>query len=655
MPRITSYRLAAIVLLACALAGCNRQPSLAPIPEIPRTGVDPQVAAQMETEITRLRAEVENDQVDLEVRAGAYLEMARLFHAYSLFDSAAVLYQNALALDPTSESSLYLLAVVQEAAGQAAEASGNLQRLLAANPQHLGALDRLARLELVAGRFDSARDLHQRALEVAPRNATSLAGLGRAALAAGDYEGAIQALESALKLQPQATRLHALLAQAHARLGDDEAAATSQSLAGDGEVVSGDAELHRVDQLAKGIGGLLRRGDAALRAGDYAAAASAYQEAALASPDDASVWHSLAAALFRSGRLIPSLQAYERAAGLRPDDADLWFNLGVVYARLGRLKAAITHYGKALELRPESQEIVLGLSEALLLDNRAAEALAVLSKGDHQLTVEGLLIRGASQLALGRAAEASSDVRQALEKDPLNANVHLLRLRIDATERQSLQLVGDDETFAQLPPGASRSRFARGVANHYWAAQIPNEAIGWLRRAVAEQPQPSAFLELAEVLSANGNVAEAVIEYRNAIAAAPRDVALRARVAHQVAAGGDCGGALELLQSGLASDATEPTLNASLVRLLSTCPDEEVRDGQRAVQIASQLVQRVPSITNVEQMAMAFAEAGDFAKAVEWQQRLIASVGSEANEEWLRGARQNLDLYQRRQPVRLSH
>lgn len=60
-----------------------------------------------------------------------------------------------------------------------------------------------------------------------------------------------------------------------------------------------------------------------------------------------------------------------------------------------------------------------------------------------------------------------------------------------------------------------------------------------------------------------------------------------------------------------------------LARHLAACPDRSVRDGARAVELATELVLAVPTLESLETLAMAHAEAEQFEEAIAWQERLL--------------------------------
>ena len=89
-----------------------------------------------------------------------------------------------------------------------------------------------------------------------------------------------------------------------------------------------------------------------------------------------------------------------------------------------------------------------------------------------------------------------------------------------------------------------------------------------------------------------------------------------------------------------------------LARLLAACPDPAVRSGERALQLASGVVRRELSVEHAETVAMALAELGRFADAIDLQRQVLARVEAVASPATLAAVRQRLRLYERGEPCR---
>jgi tetratricopeptide (TPR) repeat protein len=91
---------------------------------------------------------------------------------------------------------------------------------------------------------------------------------------------------------------------------------------------------------------------------------------------------------------------------------------------------------------------------------------------------------------------------------------------------------------------------------------------------------------------------------------------------------------------------------SSLAWLLATCPREKLRDGKRAVEVATKACEMSDwkAIGPLNVLAAACAEKGDFKEAVKWQKKVL-EIGFPDKEESQK-ARQRLALYEKGKPFR---
>ncbi|WP_394205910.1 sel1 repeat family protein [Shewanella waksmanii] len=87
--------------------------------------------------------------------------------------------------------------------------------------------------------------------------------------------------------------------------------------------------------------------------------------------------------------------------------------------------------------------------------------------------------------------------------------------------------------------------------------------------------------------------------------------------------------------------------------ILATCPEAEYRDGNKAVEIAQSLVKlNEQDPTNLDNLAAAYAELGDFQLAVKTQQKAIDALKQTAEINRSDEFEARLQTYQAKQPYR---
>jgi tetratricopeptide (TPR) repeat protein len=93
----------------------------------------------------------------------------------------------------------------------------------------------------------------------------------------------------------------------------------------------------------------------------------------------------------------------------------------------------------------------------------------------------------------------------------------------------------------------------------------------------------------------------------------------------------------------------------ALAFALATSPDAALRDGERALRLAQEAVRETEAThpDYLDTLAAAFAEQGDFERAVAEQERALALIeGHALPAEVVAGFERHLDLYRAGQPLR---
>jgi tetratricopeptide (TPR) repeat protein len=95
----------------------------------------------------------------------------------------------------------------------------------------------------------------------------------------------------------------------------------------------------------------------------------------------------------------------------------------------------------------------------------------------------------------------------------------------------------------------------------------------------------------------------------------------------------------------------EPSAHIRLAHILAACPDDKVRDGKKAVALATNACELSGYATAdyVDTLAAAYAETGDFTAAVKWQAKAIELESDPKQKEEYHA---RLKLYQEKKPYR---
>lgn len=640
----TNFLLA--VLLAWAHVGAVERSELLPLPlpDLSEMGE----AARERLELLQVRvADLKTSASDGEL-AEAYGTLGKYYIAHHLNDAAEVALFNASLLAPDDFRWAYYLGFVYQMVGKLELERDAFERALALRPEDVPAHLRLAELLLALGENEEAYRRFKLAGELSPAEAAALGGLGRAALALDRPEEAVGHLEKALELQPGATIVHYQLALAYRGLGDMEAARAHLELRGDGEISYADPLMYAIEPLKKEdvVEAVLEMAaeptehddrDVAIFAGAYltglpgavgrirdaveALALEAEQQApsskqAASNRLTRARLHFAAASIrLEEGDLGAARSEVEAALALASDMVPAMLMLGFVLEETGDPEAAIERFSAALELDPDSTRALLSRANARFSLRRDREAIADLERLcglGHE--------RGGARIRLAVAYHRLGELE--------TAKAHYMR---------ALELnLG--------PSDAAQVHHHLGIIEMQTGSD--ERAIEEYRTALALDPQlVAARLDLGSALNRLGRFQEASEAFRQVVEVNPNSVRARLGEAEALEALGRFPEARRLLEEGWQEIPESVELLHALARLLASADDPEVRDGDRAVDLARRTLRAGSTPSRLETLAMASAEAGLFAEAVTLQRDVIQAMRRQGRAEVLPGLEANLERY----------
>ncbi|KPZ70135.1 Sel1 repeat protein [Shewanella sp. P1-14-1] len=178
--------------------------------------------------------------------------------------------------------------------------------------------------------------------------------------------------------------------------------------------------------------------------------------------------------------------------------------------------------------------------------------------------------------------------------------------------------------------GNADAQFLLGLMNlaGRFVDQDTSQGLYWVEQA-ALQDHIKAQQTIAD-LSFEGNLLPrdlAVAEKWYQVLAEQGDSRAHFRLGFIYSAGGDgvernCGRALEQF-----TQVGDAVALGNVAWILATCPEEQYRDGSRAVELSLQLLENnSDDPTNLDNLAAAYAELGEFELAVDTQQKAIEAL-----------------------------
>ncbi|MCP4898482.1 MAG: tetratricopeptide repeat protein, partial [bacterium] len=308
-------------------------------------------------------------------------------------------------------------------------------------------------------------------------------------------------------------------------------------------------------------------------------------------------------------------RAVDAALALTPEMVEAILMLGYVLEQTGNQSEAVDRYSEVLEIDPGN--------------------------------VRALRSRAGVNLNLRRNREAIEDLQRlcalGLEGEGARIQLAVAYLRLDELEtarghyRKALDLNLDPLDEAQ-------------VHHHLGVIEARNgsldRATEEYRMALALDPGlVAARLNLASAQAELGRYLEAYELYRQVIKVDPRNTRARRGEAEALTSMGRWQEAGRLLEEGWREMPESVELLHALARLLATADDPEVRNGERALDLAQRTLRAGTTPSRLETLAMASAEAGLFADAVRFQRQAIRMMTWDGNLDALPKLEANLARY----------
>lgn len=295
---------------------------------------------------------------------------------------------------------------------------------------------------------------------------------------------------------------------------------------------------------------------------------------------------------------------FDRALALLPQATRLNYFLATAWRKLGDMEKARAYMGKAGKIGPKMPDPIYARlkehssSERLLLsDGKAAYAAGDLQSAaklyqqalDANPDSSSALINLGSTLGqMGKGKEAIEYFRKALALNDKNItalyNVAMLLLNEGQLEEAATHL----ETLLTQKSGDFQARYA--LAGVYQRMKRFDQALAHFERLALAQPKHE------ETLVSRGRLLLHLQHFDRAA---------------------------EVLEQDWQRNPQMGSLVHLYARFLAVCPDRKLRNGQRALELATSVVNAQMTVQHLETLALANAEVGDCANAASIQQRVI--------------------------------
>jgi tetratricopeptide (TPR) repeat protein len=449
-----------------------------------------------------------------------------------------------------------------------------------------------------------------------------------------------------------------------------------------------------------------------LHAAQYHDAADrAYRNAQALMPSDPRWPYYMALLRRATGDTAQAVALLNRTLELRPDDLPALVWLGRTHLDQGRLDQAEPLFARAQSVAPKTVAVLAGQAQIALARKDFTRAVSLLEEG---LTIDPRADSLRSQLAaayrgLGNTAQAEAQLKlwrntEVQVPDPLREDLdlalesglsydlrgarvmakgdyrgaaELFRRGVELTSGSTqlgralrhklgtaLFLMGNTEEairqfeeVVRLAPSsgqdepAAKAHYSLGIVRA--SSSRGPEAIAHFTMAVAFSPHYlEARIALGDALRAAGRPAAALEHYAEAVRIDPRAAEARFGYAMGLVRLRRYAAARDWLVESVRVQPDRPDLVHALARLLATAPDDDVRDGQRALAMIEGLLASFKTTYMGETLAMTLAELGQFDEAAAVQRSVLEAARPAGRQAEIRRMTANLALYRRRQPCR---
>jgi len=340
-----------------------------------------------------------------------------------------------------------------------------------------------------------------------------------------------------------------------------------------------------------------------------------------------------------------------RAIELAPLEAGPLFARALLLADQQKYEEALPDLRKVVELEPRSTAALQALAIVLARMKKYDEALVSLDKLRElePNSVFPYIQQARIHVMQANFQAALHDLDQAVSRDSSNVEVLLLRAEMLHELKQEAKAKADVESVLALRPGHPGAVRMRAM---FLAAEGKvDQAILQGEDLHAKGSKDAATLSTLAMLYALGKHNRPAIDTFTALLEMQPDNAAALRGRGDLYLGiGKHAEAIADFNRALKFQPKEPGLLNNLAWVLATSPVDKLRNGKRAVELATQACEETEykKAYILSTLAAAYAESGDMKKAIEWSEKSVA-LGSAEQKDALK---KELASYRAGKPLR---
>ena len=329
-------------------------------------------------------------------------------------------------------------------------------------------------------------------------------------------------------------------------------------------------------------------------------------------------WRALAAHHFAEGKPEDAIKAFRKLIDIDPDNVTARLALAETLSSMDRDDEAKAEVDAVIKDHPDAAEGYLLRGQLLTSQEKFKEAIDALSQAIKldPKNFRALLFRAELRLVTDNLKGAREDADKVLKQSPGLVAGYLMRARIRAADDDAAGAVEDVELVLENstdPPTDWKMQLAAYLS----LDEQPRRAIKVLDEVIKDEPENwRALRTRGDTLLSIGKHAEAIADYEAALKLQPEE-------------------------SGLLNN---------LAWVLATSPKDKVRDGKRAIELATKACE----LTDYKEahilstLASGYAEEGDFESAKKWSAKAVELGEGDMKKQ----LKEELESYEKGKPWR---
>ena len=389
--------------------------------------------------------------------------------------------------------------------------------------------------------------------------------------------------------------------------------------------------------------------------GQYAAAIPEWTKALAMSPNDARAHNNFGQTLAHAGKKEGAIAEFRKAVATKPNYPEAHNNLAIALAGAGHPNEAVGQYRLAIEQNPGYAEAHSNLGHVLAEQGHLDEAIEQYQQalGINPEYSEAHNNLGFALAAQGHLDQAVSEYRKAIESDPKYAHAYNNLGLALAMQGKMDEAAADFGKAVELDPSYAGAEANLGKA--LLQSNNLDEAITHLKHAIAAGPETAEMHStLGIALGTKGQTAESIPQFERALALSPKLTEARYYLGVALVMTGRGNEGLAHWREILREEPDNIQVLNEAAWVLATSASATLRNGRESVALAEHAAQltsgRAPEILGT--LAAAYAESGDFAKAIETEQRAAEAATQSGNPRLAASLNGSLALFQAKTPIR---